>query len=70
MEKSYKRQDRGVSPETARKISDSLKKYNETHPRPQQWRQKQSDGMKSYWEQIPPKKNVGQDGTTIEDIML
>ena len=70
MEKTYKRQDRSVSPETAKKISDSLKSYNATHPRPRQWCQKISDGVAGYWQQIPPKKNMGQDETTIEDIML
>lgn len=29
----YKRRDRSVSPETAQKISNSLKSYNATHPR-------------------------------------
>lgn len=72
-QKQYKRQDRSVSPETAQKISNSLKSYNATHPRPDEWRKKISDGLKAdtggYWSKIPPK-NVGQDGTTIEDIML
>ena len=31
---------------------------NATHPRP------------DIWSKIPPKKEKGQDGTTIEDIML
>lgn len=73
-QKNYKRQDRSVSPETAQKISDSLKSYNATHPRPETWRKRISDGLKAdtggYWSHIPPKKNVDQDGTTIEDIML
>ena len=67
MEKTYKRQDRSVSPETAQKISDSLKKYNETHPRPDIWRQHQADGLRTYWDAIPPKK---KEETTIQDIML
>lgn len=70
----YKRQDRSVSPETARKISNSLKSYNATHPRSPEWCQKISDSLRSdtggYWSKIPPKKETGQDGTTIEDIML
>ena len=32
-EKNYKRKNRSVSPETAKKISDSLKSYNTAHPR-------------------------------------
>lgn len=74
VQKTYKRQDRSVSPETAQKISNSLKSYNATHPRNPQWCKKISDGLKAdtggYWSKVPPKKNVGQDGTTIEDIML
>ena len=69
--KQYKRQDRSVSPETAQKISASLKAYNATHPRNPQWCKKISDALKNdYWASIKPKDNVGQDGTTIEDIML
>lgn len=73
-QKQYKRSDRSVSPETAQKISRSLKSYNATHPRPEKWRKKISDGLKAdtggYWSKIPPKKETGQDGTTIQDIML
>jgi len=73
-QKQYKRTDRSVSPETAQKISQSLKSYNATHPRPDIWRKRISDGLKAdtggYWSKIPPKKETGQDGTTIEDIML
>lgn len=73
-QKQYKRQDRSVSPETAHKISQSLKSYNATHPRPDIWCKRISDGLKAetggYWSHIKPKKDVGQDGTTIEDIML
>ena len=73
-QKQYKRSDRSVSPETAQKISQSLKSYNATHPRPEQWRKRISDGLKAdtggYWSKIPPKKETGQDGTTIQDIML
>lgn len=74
VQKTYKRQDRSVSPETAQKISNSLKSYNATHPRSDIWKRRISDGLKAetggYWAHIKPKKNVGQDGTTIEDIML
>ena len=70
-QKQYKRQDRSVSPETAQKISNSLKAYNATHPRPEIWRKRISDALKNdYWANIKPKDSVEQDGTTIEDIML
>lgn len=75
-QKQYKRQDRSVSPETAQKISNSLKSYNATHPRNPQWCKKISDGLKAdtggYWSKVPPKKQeTGQDGTiTMDDIVL
>ena len=59
----YKRRDRSVSPETAQKISNSLKSYNATHPRGKasdgsQWSKRISDSLKNnYWSSIPPKKN-------------
>ena len=65
--KQYKRRDRSVSPETAQKISSSLKSYNATHPRGKasdgsQWSKRISDSLKNnYWSQIPPKKQDGQD---------
>lgn len=63
-QKQYKRQDRSVSPETAKKISNSLKQFNLNHPRGKaadgsQWSQRISDGMKTstggYWSHIPRK---------------
>ena len=63
----YKRRDRSVSPETAQKISNSLKSYNATHPRGKaadgsQWSKRISDSLKNnYWSSIPPKKQEGQD---------
>lgn len=63
-QKQYKRQERSVSPETAKKISDSLKQYNQNHPRGtaadgSQWSQRISNGMKAstggYWSHIPTK---------------
>lgn len=70
-DKQYKRQDRTVSPETAQKISNSLKSYNATHPRGtaesgSEWAKSIQQGTKKYWAQIPKKQN----GTSIEDIML
>lgn len=65
-QKQYKRQDRSVSPETAQKISNSLKRYNQNHPRGtaadgSQWSQRISDAMKAetggYWSHIPKKDN-------------
>ena len=53
----YKRRDRSVSPETAQKISNSLKSYNATHPRG-----KASDG--SQWSKIPPKQANDKDKPT------
>ena len=61
----YKRRDRSVSPETAQKISSSLKSYNATHPRGKAsdgslWSQRISDSLKSetggYWSRIPAKQ--------------
>ena len=73
-QKQYKRQDRSVSPETAAKISRSLKTYNATHPRSDTWKQRISNGLKAetggYWSKIRPKQDTTQSGTTIEDIML
>lgn len=66
----YKRQDRSVSPETKQKISATLKSYNATHPRDSSYRQNLSNGLKTYWKQIPKKKNQDEGGTTIDDIMM
>lgn len=70
--KQYKRQDRAVSPETAKKISDSLKSFNAAHPRGtaesgSQWSKAIQQGTKNYWAKIPSKKT---NDTKIEDIML
>lgn len=60
--KQYKRTSRTVSPETAQKISRSLRTYNATHPRGKasdgsQWSKKISDSLKTatggYWSKIP-----------------
>lgn len=60
----YKRRDRSVSPETAQKISSSLKSYNATHPRGKasdgsEWSKRISDSLKAdtggYWSKIPTK---------------
>ena len=70
-QKQYKRKDRSVSPDTAKKISDSLKSYNTAHPRGtaaggSEWAKAIQQGTKNYWSKIPPKA----DKTKIEDIML
>ena len=71
--KQYKRRDRSVSPETAQKISNSLKSYNATHPRGKasdgsQWSKRISDSLKSetggYWSKIPPKQANDKDKPT------
>ena len=67
--KQYKRRDRSVSPETAQKISSSLKSYNATHPRGKasdgsEWSKKISSSLKNnYWTQIPPKQTNEKDVT-------
>ena len=67
--KQYKRRDRSVSPETAQKISSSLKSYNATHPRGKasdgsEWSRKISSSLKNnYWTQIPPKQTNDKDVT-------
>lgn len=74
VQKTYKRQDRSVSPETAQKISNSLKSYNATHPRSPEWCQRISDSLRSdtggYWSKIRPKSTDDGEHATIEDIML
>ena len=66
----YKRRDRSVSPETAQKISSSLKSYNAPHPRGKvadgsQWSKRISDLLKTdtggYWSKIPPKQTNDND---------
>ena len=65
--KQYKRRDSSVSPETAQKISSSLKSYNATHPRGKasdgsEWSKKISSSLKNnYWTQIPPKQTNEKD---------
>ena len=65
--KQYKRRHRSVSPETAQKISSSLKSYNATHPRGKasdgsEWSKKISNSLKNnYWTQIPPKQTNEKD---------
>ena len=63
----YKRRDRSVSPETAQKISNSLKSWNATHPRGKasdgsEWSKRISDSLKNnYWSSIPPKQTNDND---------
>ena len=69
VQKTYKRQDRSVSPETAQKISNSLKAYNATHPRNPNWCKRISDGLRSdtggYWSKIKPKQKDNGEPPTI-----
>lgn len=71
-QKNYKRLERGrgVPPDVAAKISASLKKYNEQHPRSDEVKKRQSDGLKRYWDSIPQKNQDKTEHATIEDIML
>ena len=64
--KLYKRTSRSVPPETAQKISNSLKNYNATHPRGKAsdgslWSKRISDALKTetggYWSKIPVNKD-------------
>lgn len=65
MEKNYKRTTRKMSPATKEKISQSLRLYNQTNPRDDEYRNKISDGCKSYWAIIPPPKKK----TDVEDLI-
>lgn len=71
--RTYKRQDRSVSPETAQKISQSLKSYNATHPRNPEWCKRISDGLRTdtggYWSHIPPAPKDGEGEIGFGDIM-
>ena len=62
--KNYKRTTRAVASATKEKIRQSLRRYNQAHPRSDEYRQKISNGLKNYWEQISKK-----DETTIEDLV-
>ena len=68
-QKTYKRQDRSVSPETALKISNSLKSYNATHPRDPQWCKRISDSLRTdkggYWSKIPAKPKDDGEGNSL-----
>lgn len=59
----YKRQTREMPEETKQKISASLRGRAKSYTH----KQNISNGVKTYWEQIPKKQNDGQ--TTINDIM-
>jgi hypothetical protein len=70
VQKTYKRQSRAVPTQVRKKISDSLKSYNQNHPRGKasdgsQWSQNISNGLRAdtggYWSHIEP---VHQDGET------
>ena len=63
MNQPSKRQYRELSDETKAKISQTQKNKP---PRPQWWRDKQSQAMKDYWRTIPYREEDGAD-TTDED---
>ncbi|MBP5392120.1 MAG: hypothetical protein J6Y40_08595 [Bacteroidales bacterium] len=62
--KNYKRSTRAVASATKEKIRQSLRRYNQAHPRSTEYRNKISMGLKNYWNQI--SKN---DETKIEDLI-
>lgn len=66
-EKQYVRQDRQVSSTTRQKLSVALKQYNATHPRSEEWKKKQSSGIKAYWRQIPKIRHEGDGEGYIEN---
>ena len=72
--RTYKRQDRSVSPETAQKISQSLKSYNANHPRNPEWCKRISDGLRAdtggYWSHIAPAPKDGEGEIGFDDIIL
>ena len=72
--KTFKRQDRSVSPETARKTSQSLKSYNATHPRSAEWCKRISDGLRAdtggYWSHIAPAPKADDGKIGFDDIIL
>jgi len=55
---------------TARKISDSLKRYNAAHPRSDAWKQAQSNGLRAYWAQIEPTQDDNDGEIGMDDIIL
>lgn len=57
------RTTREVSPQVREKIRQSLKRYNQQHPRTEEYRKKLSDGNKRAWSKLP--KNT----TEIEDLI-
>ena len=78
-QKVYKRTDRSVPEIVRKKISDSLKQYNQNNPRGKAsegsaWSQNISRSLRTdtggYWSHIRPPKGEEGSNTTIDDIML
>ena len=76
--KTYKRQSRVVPTPVRKKISDSLKNYNQNHPRGKasdgsQWSQNISKGLRAdtggYWSHIEPGRQDSDGATGLADIM-
>lgn len=59
----YKRTTKKMPQQQKEKIRQSLKRFNETHPRSDAYRKKISDGCKKYWSQFKT------DDTKIEDLI-
>ena len=70
--KTYKRQEtgRGVSPEVRQKISNSLRAYNNSHPRGKAsdgslWSARISQGLVDYWSKIEKETDDGYSDTIL-----
>lgn len=77
-QKQYKRTERSVPDQVRQKISNSLKQYNEIHPRGKasegsEWATNISRALRSdtggYWSKIKPKGGETGSDTTIDDIL-
>ena len=72
--KVYKRKNRSVSPEVAQKISQALKRFNQTHPRGtaksgSRWSKSIQKSVKNYWDSIPPVMTNDGKQTTMDDLI-
>ena len=72
--KPSKRKNRSVSPEVAQKISQALKRFNQTHPRGtaksgSRWSKSIQKSVKNYWDSIPPVTTNDGKQTTMDDLI-
>ena len=63
-QKVYKRTSKKMPQQQKEKIRQSLKRFNQLHPRSDSYRKKISDGCKKYWDALGQK-----DETKIEDLI-